>query len=476
LTPERWQRIGVLFEQALAEPESSRHSFVRASSEPADVQHEVLALLASHQGGGGFLEPPSHLEPGAQVGAYTITRILGRGGMGVVYLADDTRLHRPVALKALPPHLFHDDRMRARLRQEARAAAALSHPSIATVYALEEIGDQLFIASEYLEGRTLREELSGGALPAALALTTAIEIGRALAAAHERGIVHRDLKPENIVRTPGGRVKILDFGLAQFDIGAQDLASVTRLTDPGAIAGTPPYMAPEQLLGQPTGPRTDQFAFGVLLYELLTGRHPFGGGLLPSVIAKVLAADPDPAPAISGEVWPIIECCLQKKPEDRFATTAALVDALEHLGVKPPAAPARSRALAWWHAHQGLTALAYWLMAWPAWEVHRWIGRYGVLVFLATLAAIIVGGNLRLNLWFTSRTYPAELPAQRAYVGKWIRAADAAFALILTATGLVIADAHTAWAAVFVAVGLGAALAFLIIEPTTARAAFGASQ
>jgi hypothetical protein len=116
-------------------------------------------------------------------------------------------------------------------------------------------------------------------------------------------------------------------------------------------------------------------------------------------------------------------------------------------------------------------ALVYWLMAWPAWEVHKWTGRRGVLTFLATLAAIIVGGNLRLHLWFTSRTYPSELPAQRAYVSQWIRAADVAFALILIATGLVIADAHTAWGALMVAVGLGAALAFLIIEPTTARAA-----
>ena len=177
-----------------------------------------------------------------------------------------------MALKALPPHLFRDDRMRARLRQEARAAAALSHPSIATVYALEEIGDQIFIASEYLEGRTLREEMTAGPLrPVARARDRAARSPRALMAAHDRGIVHRDLKPENIIVTPSGGVKILDFGLAQFDVAAQDLASVTRLTDPGVIAGTPPYMAPEQLLGQPTSARTDQFAFGVLLYEMLTG-------------------------------------------------------------------------------------------------------------------------------------------------------------------------------------------------------------
>ena len=265
-TADRWQRVGALFDQALAVAGPDRLSVVRSSGEAADVQDEVLGLLKSHDDSHGFLEPPSLLDAGAQVGAYRVERILGRGGMGVVYLAHDSRLHRAVALKALPPHLFRDDRMRARLRQEARAAAALSHPGIATVYALEEIGDQIFIASEYLEGRTLREELNAGPLDEPRVLSIAKEIAAALQAAHDRGIVHRDLKPENIILTPGGSVKVLDFGLAQFDLAAQDLASVTRLTDPGVIAGTPPYMAPEQLLGTPTDARTDQFAFGLLLY------------------------------------------------------------------------------------------------------------------------------------------------------------------------------------------------------------------
>ena len=508
MTPERWQRIGALFDRALAEPAPSRHALVRASSEPPDIQDEVVALLCSHDDNQGFLEPPSHLEAGAQVGAYRIVRILGRGGMGVVYLADDTRLHRAVALKSLPPHLFSDERMRSRLRQEARAAAALSHPSIATVYALEEIDNQVFIASEYLEGPTLREELAAGPMPAGRAMATALEIARALVAAHGRGIVHRDLKPENIVRTlrhssgessgqAAGGIKILDFGLAQFDLAAQDLASVTRLTDPGVMAGTPPYMAPEQLLGQPTSARTDQFAFGVLLYELLTGRHPFGGDSLPTVIARVLSAEPEPDPKIPNPIWQIISRCVEKKPGDRFATTSELVVSLESistrtagtagtvgtLGTNPLGTPGTLGTLgtvsasgprSWWETHQLIVALAYWVMAWPAWHVHKWTGRWGVLAFLATLAAIIVGGNLRLHLWFTSRTYPSELPAQRAYVSQWIRAADIALALILIATGLVIADAHTAWGALLVAVGLGAALAFLIIEPTTARAALDA--
>ena len=481
MSGDRWRRVGGLFDRALATPPPERAAVVRASPEPPDIQDEVLALLRAHDDSEGFLEPPSLVEPGTQVGAYRIDRIIGRGGMGVVYLAYDTRLHRRVALKSLPPHLFRDPRMHARLRHEARAAAALSHPSIATVYALEEIGDQIFIASEYLEGRTLRDELSAGRLDTARAVAIATDIARALAAAHERGIVHRDLKPENIVITAGGAVKVVDFGLAQFDLAAEDLASVTRLTDPGTMAGTPPYMAPEQLLGQPTSARTDQFAFGVLLYELLTGRHPFGSGPLPTTIARVLSGELEPAD-IPEPWWAIINRATQKRPEDRFATTGELLDALSgtlttslrHPGtVRTSGTSAGAGATkSWWEIHQLIVALAYWMMVWPSWIVHKWTGRYGVLIFLGTLAIVIVGGNIRLHLWFTSRTYPSELAEQRANVARWVRAADILFAVIMLATGLAIAGDHTGWGALFMSFGIGAALAFTIIEPTTARAAF----
>ena len=466
---DRWERIVALFDRALKTPPPGRAAVIRNSGEPADVQDEVLALLASHGDSEGFLEPPSLLAPGTQVGAYRIERILGRGGMGVVYLAHDTRLHRLVALKSLPPHLFRDERMHSRLRQEARAAAALAHPGIATVYALEQIGDQLFIASEYLEGRTLREELTAGHIDAARAIGVATDIAKALAAAHERGIVHRDLKPENIMVTANGNVKVVDFGLAQFDVAAQDLASVTRLTDPGTMAGTPPYMAPEQLLGKPTGPRTDQFAFGVLLYELLTGRHPFGSGPLPATIAKVLSAELEPA-GIDESLWAVITRATQKQPEDRFATMNEL---LTSLGASHGARGTDKNApRGWWEIHQLVVALGYWSMVWPAWHVHHWTGRYGVLLFLATLAIVIVGGNIRLHLWFTSRTYPAELAEQRANVSQWVRAADVLFTVIMVATGVALAGDHTGWGALLISFGIGAALAFLIIEPTTARAAF----
>jgi serine/threonine protein kinase len=490
-TSDRWQRVGALFDRALATPPPERQSLVRSSAEPADVQDEVLELLRSHDDSHGFLEPPALLAEGTQIGAYRIDRILGRGGMGVVYLAQDTRLHRAVALKALPPHLFRDDRMRARLRQEARAAGALSHPSIATVYALEEIGDQIFIASEYLEGRTLREEMREGPIRDTRALDIARTIAAALQAAHDRGIVHRDLKPENIILPASGGVKILDFGLAQFDVAAQDLASATRLTDPGVIAGTPPYMAPEQLLGQATSARTDQFAFGVLLYEMLTGRHPFGSGGLPTTIARTLAAYPD-KPEIDAELWSIISRAIEKNPEDRFPATKDLVAALagdfpgtdprpgQHQfpgkSLPPGGERSASEAMGWWTTHQLIVALAYWFMVWPAWHVRNWTGRYGVLTFLATLAIVVVGGNVRLHLWFTARTYPRELHAQLANVGRLVRAADVAFSLIMMAIGLVIADAHTGWGALFVSFGLGGALAFLVIEPATARAAFGSRR
>jgi tRNA A-37 threonylcarbamoyl transferase component Bud32 len=484
--PDRWQRVSALFHRALALPPAEREQFVRASGEPADIQDEVVALLGSHDDSQGFLEPPALLTDGTQVGQYRIERIIGRGGMGVVYLAQDTRLHRLVALKSLPPHLFRDDRMRARLRQEARAAAALSHPSIATIYALEEIGDQIFIASEYLEGRTLRAELAAGPLGEARALDIARAVAAALQAAHDRGIVHRDLKPENIMVCGNGGVKILDFGLAQFDVAAEDLASVTRLTEPGVVAGTPPYMAPEQLLGKPTSARTDQFAFGVILYEMLTGRHPFGSSGLPATIANILAAYPE-KPAIDNGLWSIINRTLEKNPDDRFSSTKDLVaslaggfsDSATGTGTSTSGTIRTVRTPgtlgSWWATHQLVVALGYWFMVWPTWHVHRWTGRYGVLTFLATLAIVTVGGNVRLHLWFTARTYPAVLASQLANIRHLVRAADVAFSLVMIGIGLVIADAHTGWAALFVSFGLGGALAFLVIEPATARAEFPAA-
>jgi serine/threonine protein kinase len=421
-------------------------------------------------------------------------RILGEGGMGIVYEAEDVRLHRRVALKSLAPRLSSNERLRMRLWQEARAAAALSHPGIATVYALEEIDGQIYIASEYVEGHTLREELDRGPLPIALALSTARDIARALAAAHERGIVHRDMKPENLLRTAGGRIKILDFGLAQFEESARRLVSWTRLTEPGLVAGTPPYMAPEQLLGQATDARTDLFAFGIILYEMVAASHAFGGASLPSTIARILAGDPRPLPNREGVpegLWPLIVKCLHKDPAQRFASAADLVTLLEALPMLPalsePASKSSSRndvtvtagtdtqdsARWWWQFHQLAAAVLYWIMVWPAWHVHDWMGELGLPFFIVALGSIIVAGNLRLHLWFSSRIYPSELPTLRAQVATWIRWGDYLFAATLLTGGAIIGRGHAGWGPLLIAFAIGSIVAFLVIEPATERAAFG---
>jgi tRNA A-37 threonylcarbamoyl transferase component Bud32 len=530
---DRWHHVGVLFERALEVPPERRAAWVRDSGEPEDVQREVLSLLEAHEGAGAFLETsaiddePARTSPGVATGAqpaidadplppdfvvgpYRIVRLIGQGGMGVVYEAEDTRLHRRVALKSLPKRLAGNERLRLRLRHEARAAAALTHPFIATVYALEELDEGVFIASEFVEGHTLRDEMEQGALPIDRAVATARDVASALVAAHDRGIVHRDLKPENVLRAIEGRVKVLDFGLAQFDASAEHLAPWTRLTETGLVVGTPPYMAPEQLLGRPTDARTDQFSLGVMLYEMVCGRHPFGGASLPSTIARILADEPEPPPdpsVVPVALWSLIERCLKKDPADRFPTMAEVIHGLDALGVattpalgKPPASaadagvtgerarrvptagsrPLSSRSAGamesarwWWQFHQLAAALIYWFMVWPAWHVHHWIRGWGLLFFVALLASVIVAANLRLHLWFSSRIYPGELAAQQAEVASWIRWADWTFSVTLAAGAVSLGEGRAAWAAVLFAFAVGGVVAFLIIEPTTARAAFG---
>jgi serine/threonine protein kinase len=519
---DRDERIGHLFDRALAAPPAERQSIVELSSEPDDIKAEVRALLADYEFAGDFLETPAETMPvireGTCIGQYRVGSMIGRGGMGIVYEAEDTRLGRRVALKSLSPELSSDARLRERLRKEARAAAALTHPGIATVYALEEYDGQLFIISEYLDGENLRAEIDRGRLSLDKALAASLEIARALAAAHERGIVHRDLKPENVVRTTSGALKILDFGLAQFADRAVDLLTdsqaakpTTRLTQTGFIAGTPPYMAPEQLLGRGTDFRADQFAFGVLLYELCTGRHPFQSDSIASVIAQILAAPPRPPQPddhVPDEVWRVIDRCLEKDPAGRFESTNNLVSALEDVqsgaatttpnsaptpalrtpdsapalrtphsapALRPPDTALRT-PLSWWRFHQLAAALAYWSMVWPAWYVHRSFGRWGLFFFFALLAAVVVAGNLRLHLWFSSRVYPEDLPSQRIDVARWIRGADIAFATLLIIGGIALPEDRAGWAAVLISFGIGSALAFLFIEPATARAAFRPSR
>jgi hypothetical protein len=474
VTRDQWERLKTLFHGALEQPAETRLDWLmREAGNDEMLAREAAALVASHETAGGFLETPvvidpsdiaapDFLEPGTRIGPYAIEGEIGRGGMGIVYSARDVRLDRRVALKALPPIHDGDAAHRERLRREARAAATISHPAVATVYALEEIDGQLFIASEFVDGHTLRSEIERAPLELSRALAVAADIARALCAAHEAGVVHRDLKPENVLITAGGAVKVVDFGIAQLEGGTS-----TRLTRPGAAVGTPAYMPPEQLLGASTDLRADIYAFGVVLTEMLTGLHPLTPGRRPMPVSA------------SDIAWR----CIQTDPGERYQSARELLAALEREIAQPSQEAAEQAAVTqlsrsarwWWEFHQAAAALVYGVMTWPAWIARSVIGgKEGNAVFVAVLAAAIVAVTLRLHLWFTSRFYPAELEWARGRAAGWVAAADWVFTGTLVTGGVLTGDSRPELAVVQIAVGIGAAVAFLLIEPATARAAFGA--
>ena len=276
------------------------------------------------------------LEPGASLGPYVVVAPLGAGGMGEVYRARDARLGRDVAVKVLPAALAGDPERLRRFANEARAAAAISHPNVLAVYDVETTGTP-YVVFELLEGETLREHLSGGAVAPPRAVEIAAQVARGLAAAHDKGIVHRDLKPDNVFLTRDGLVKILDFGLARvLDApSGSDLTAAPTLerTAAGTILGTSGYMSPEQVRGLPAEPRSDVFALGVLLYEMLTGQRAFARASFADSSAAILRDDP-PAP---GRPLPpgldrVVRRCLAKHPDGRFASARELLFALEAVG------------------------------------------------------------------------------------------------------------------------------------------------
>jgi serine/threonine protein kinase len=263
---------------------------------------------------------------GTLLGPYRIRRLIGAGGMGEVYEATDTRLDRPVAIKVLPAQFTADPDRRSRFEREARAAGSLTHPHIATLHDVGEADGTLYLVMELVEGETLHERLQRGRLSVSQALDYAIQIGDALVFAHERGIVHRDLKPGNILLTRTG-VKLLDFGLAKLQApippAADASTAVTAqrgpLTADGTVLGTLQYMSPEQLEGREADARADVFAFGCILYEMLSGRRAFDGDSAARVMVAVLTAEP-PVLAAPGDVPPaldhLVRRCLAKRRED----------------------------------------------------------------------------------------------------------------------------------------------------------------
>jgi eukaryotic-like serine/threonine-protein kinase len=286
---------------------------------------------------------------GRTLGHYRIERQLGKGGMGVLYLARDARLGRPVAIKVLPGEPFLGEARRKRFVREAKAASALNHPNIITVYNVGSDRGVDFIAMEYVEGEPLSGLIREG-LPIDKAVGYAQQIAGALAAAHEAGIIHRDLKPANIMVSRKGQVKLLDFGLAKLAGGepAETLASRASFgleTEPGVILGTIAYMSPEQAAGQPVDARSDIFSFGSVLYEMVTGQRAFAGKTGVEILGKVLREDPPPASAITpglpSDLERIVERCLRKDPERRSQHMADVKLALDEL---PPPVPVRAVA------------------------------------------------------------------------------------------------------------------------------------
>jgi Tol biopolymer transport system component len=281
------------------------------------------------------------LAAGTRLGPYEILAPIGAGGMGEVYRAKDPRLGREVAIKVLPPSFAQDPDRLKRFEQEARAAGVLNHPGITAVYDIGTAADQSpYIVTELLEGETLRSRLGTGAIPARKAMDYAVQIAKGLAAAHEKGIVHRDLKPENLFLTRDGRVKILDFGLAKLKVeggesGQTDAGTVSGGTQPGVVLGTMGYMSPEQVRGKPADKRSDLFAFGTILYEMLSGERAFRGETAADTITAILSKEPPDLSQTNRDIPPgldrIVRHCLEKNPEERFESARDVAFDLEAL-------------------------------------------------------------------------------------------------------------------------------------------------
>jgi Tol biopolymer transport system component len=348
MNPERWRQVDELF-RAVSQAEPGRRGALLAELAAGDegLRREVEALLEASEAAGGFLDTKvfeaaapllagrgQGLKPGQAFGRYRIVERVGAGGMGEVYLAEDARLKRKVALKLLPDFLTADPERVRRFEREAQAVAALSHPHIVTIHEVFEADDGLHcIVMEHVEGRTLRELLAGGPLRAGEALDVAVQVASALAAAHEAGVVHRDIKPENVMVRPDGYVKVLDFGLAKLTerpgAGGEQPTLIGPLTQSGVVMGTAHYMSPEQARGLKVDGRTDVWSLGVVLYEMLAGRPPFEGETMSDVLVSLLSKEPEPLSAhgtdAPAELQRIISKALAKRCEDRPASMGELL-------------------------------------------------------------------------------------------------------------------------------------------------------
>jgi eukaryotic-like serine/threonine-protein kinase len=358
MTPEHWEQVALLHRAALQHEEGRRAAFLHdACAGDEDLRCEVESLLAYEGKAENFIEFPAlevmakqlaekqalHMaqRSGTKLGPYEILAPLGAGGMGEVYRARDSKLNRDVALKILPARFTDDAERMARFRREAQVLASLNHPNIGSIYGLEESNNLRVLVLELVEGPTLVDRISEGAIPPEEALMIARQIAEALAYAHEKGVAHRDLKPANIKITPEGNVKVLDFGLAKVLEGPKNLDSDPSQSPTygnptsleGVVLGTPAYMSPEQAKSKPVDKRSDIWAFGVVLYELLTGRHLFQRETASDTLAAVLKEEPD-WNRIPVQVRSLLQHCLEKDPKRRLRDIGDM-----HLLLEPASVP-----------------------------------------------------------------------------------------------------------------------------------------
>ena len=335
MTPAQWDKVTNIFHRAVELEGDDRIALLdRECAGDFELRHEVESLLNANSNADDFIENPAidlkglipgdlPLAAGTSFGHYEILKSIGRGGMGEVYLALDTRLNRKVALKKLPDEYVTDPVFRTRFRNEARSAATLNHPNVATIYSIEELDGKPFITMEYVEGRTLDAMTPPAGLEIRSFLDWFIQLADALQHAHERGITHRDIKPGNMMVSTSGVPKILDFGLAQVGNPRFSSSRITDgLTEPGQIMGTPSYMSPEQAEGKDVDTRSDIFSFGVVMYEALTGVRPFAGGSHAELVSNLLKSEPPPVsdlrPEVPALISRLVSRCLAKRRRERL--------------------------------------------------------------------------------------------------------------------------------------------------------------
>jgi serine/threonine protein kinase/Tol biopolymer transport system component len=446
MKPERWRQVDQLFQAALERAPEDRSAFINeACGDDDSLRREVEALLAADGEARSLIETPAYAVAaplivggdaptllGKTIGHYQIISLVGKGGMGEVYRAEDTHLRREVAIKVLPDEFAKDVGRLRRFEQEARAASALNHPNILTIHEIGEVDGAHYIVSEFVEGETLRALIERGRLDIRQAIVIAEQAAGALSVAHGAGIIHRDIKPENVMVRPDGLVKVLDFGLAKLterpaaaaevDSQAETIARLS--TETGVVMGTASYMSPEQTRGQKVDARTDIFSLGVVLYEMIAGRRPFEGATTSDVMAAILTTEPAPlsqhAPKAPPELERIVAKALRKDREERYQIVTDLLVDLKDLKRELELETKSGRAgRSKTDAEARATSSAEYLLG----EIKR--RKRGVILALAAL--LVIGASIAY--WLFQLIDPPAAPPQAmkitrlTHTGKAMRAA-----------------------------------------------------